>query len=147
MDKVRIYATVYNDSVSDYIKTGEFDQKLIETNEANYNRANGTDKFSDYYKIVNNKYCLNTSLINDVTFLKQNTIFDNYPKGIKIVFFRNQMIYYNQVLADKIINTIYNSIVPGGHLFIGTKETLENTTRKKDYIIVDRSENIYKRKL
>jgi len=147
LDKVRIFATVYNDSISDYIKTGEFDPKLIETNEANYNRANGIKDFSDYYKSEASKTLLDTSLIENVTFLKQNTIFDNYPKGVKFVFFRNQMIYYNQILSDKIMRVIYDSLVPGGHLFLGSKESLENLNRNKDFILVDKSENIYKRKL
>lgn len=147
LDKVKVYATVYSDSIADFIKTGEFDQKLIETNDANYNRANFTNSFKDYYRLENNKSYLDNSLIKDVIFLKQNTIFDNYPKGAKIVFFRNQMIYYNQILADKVMKIIYDAMVPGGFLFIGSKETLEGSTRKNDFIIVDKSENIYKRKI
>lgn len=147
LDKVRLFATVYCEKVKEEILKGEFDQKLIETNVANYNRLNATGNFNDYYELKNSKAVLDSNLLKDVTFLVQNKLFDNYPKGVKFVFFRNQMIYYNQVLADKVIKLISESLVPGGHLFLGSKEDIEYTNRKNDFILVDKSENIYKRKI
>lgn len=147
LNKVKVYATVYTDMISDYIKTGEFDSKIIETNTSNYNKSNLKNSLSDYYRTEGAKSFLDSSLIENVNFLKQNTIFDNYPKGVKMTFFRNQMIYYNQVLSDKVVRTIYDCMVPGGFMFLGSKESIQNTTKKNDFIVVDQIENIYKRKI
>jgi len=115
-------------------------------NDANYVRLNCKHKFSDYYKVENGTPILDTSLIQGVTFVKLNTVYDNIPGGIKLIIFRNQMIYYNQLLQDKVLYQLTNSVVPGGYLAIGVKETLENTNTSNKFTVFNDLEKIYKKK-
>ncbi len=146
LSEVQIYASNFSERTVDKIRSGRMDVKQIEVNEANYLRLNGKHKFSDYYKIENGLAILDTSLISGVNFIKQNTTFDNAPGGIKLVLFRNQTIYYNQLLQERVLAQISNSTVPGGYMILGVKETLENTNTSNKFTVFNDLEKIYKKK-
>lgn len=126
---------------------GLFDPKKIEVNDANYKRIFNSGELSNFYTFEGDKSHWDTSLIDNTKFIKQNIIFDDYPKGIKLVLFRNQMIYYNQILQERYIKTIYNSLVPGGHFIIGNNEKIDYWNSDKDFTLVNKEESIYKKKL
>jgi chemotaxis protein methyltransferase CheR len=143
---VQLYASVISDKAIEKIKNGRIDAKELEVNDANYFRFNGKRNFNDYYKIDNGLTILDTSLIQGVNFVKLNTVYDNVPGGIKLALFRNQTIYYNQLLQDKVLYQLTNSVVPGGYLILGVKETLENTNASNKFTVHNDLEKIYKKK-
>ena len=147
LDQVQIYASSLSELYLEKIKTGYFDPKKIEVNDSNYSRIFSESQLSDFYKYENERAYWDTSLIENVKFLKQNIIFDDYPKGIKLILFRNQMIYYNQILEERFIKVMYNCLVPAGHLIIGNNEKIEYWNSDKDYTLISQTESIYKKKL
>lgn len=146
LDKVQIYANYLSEKNLSRIKSGKMDLKNVETNEANYERLNGKAKYSSYYKSDGLNAIFDTSLINGVNFIKQKTTFENEPGATKLVLFRNQMIYQNQILQEKMLISISNSLVAGGFLAIGIKETLENTNTSNKFTVFNNNEKLYKRK-
>jgi chemotaxis protein methyltransferase CheR len=146
LSDVQLYASAISDKAIEKIKNGRIDSKELEVNDANYLRFIGKRNFSDYYKVENGQTILDPSLIQGVNFIKLNTVYDNVPGGIKLILFRNQMIYYNQLLQDKVLFQLTNSVVPGGYLVIGVKETLENTNASNKFTIYNDLEKIYKKK-
>lgn len=129
------------------IKKGYFDPKKIETNDSNFKRIFSDSNLSDFYTYENEKVQWDTSLIENTKFIKQNIIFDDYPKGIRFVLFRNHMIYFNQILQERFIKIMYNCLIPGGHLIIGNNEKIDYWNSDKDYTLINKSESIYKKKL
>ena len=146
LSDVQIYASYFSDRMVTKIQGGKMDVKQIEINEANYLRLNGKHSFADYFKLANGIATLDTSLITGVNFVKQNTLYENTPGGVKLIFFRNQTIYYNQLLQERVLNQISNSLVPGGYIMIGVKETLENTNTSNKFTVYNDLEKIYKKK-
>ncbi|OFX21185.1 MAG: hypothetical protein A2041_04795 [Bacteroidetes bacterium GWA2_31_9b] len=147
IDKVQIIASSISDINLERIKSGLFDSKKIEVNDANYARIYNDNGLSDYYTIKEDGAYWDISLIENVKLIKQNIIFDDYPKGTKLIFFRNQMIYYNQILQERYMKIMYNSLVPGGHLLIGNNEKIDYWNSDKDFVLVSDTECIYKKKL
>lgn len=147
-DRFSIFASTISNETTKKIQSGKIDAKQLEINEANYDRSNGLKNYSNYYSSpnVNGYLQIDTSLIKDVTFVKQNSTYNDSPSGMKLVLFRNQIIYFNQLLQDKILNNIHSSLVPGGYLVLGAKETLENTNASNKFTLVNDSEKIYKKK-
>ena len=146
LNQVQIYATSFSEAKLAKTKEGILDPKQIEVNEANYERYNGAASYADYYSLKNGVPTIDHSLIENVTFIKQNTIFDNSPSGIRFILFRNQMIYYNQGLCDKTIKVMSNSLVPGGYFIIGIRESLESIGLSTPFNLVDDLEKVYKKK-
>ncbi len=148
LDRIQIYASTISTEITKKIQSGKVDAKQLEVNEANYDRSNSSNKYSDYYTSpnINGFIQIDTSLIKDVTFVKQDSTYNDPPSGMKLVLFRNQIIYFNQILQDKILNVVSNSLVPGGYLVLGAKETLENTNASNKFTLVNDSEKIYRKK-
>jgi chemotaxis methyl-accepting protein methylase len=45
-----------------------------------------------------------------------------------------------------VINNVSNSLIAGGYLALGAKETLENTNASNKFTVVNDAEKIYKKK-
>ena len=68
---------------------------------------------------------------NLVTFRRFN-LMDQFPwqEEFDIIFCRNVMIYFNKETQDELVRKFYQSLTPGGFLFIGHSESLGNTKSK-----------------
>jgi len=77
-------------------------------------------------------YILNDSVKNTVKFMKINLI-DNKNmaslRGMDVIFCRNVLIYFDTRSKQKVVSNLYDSLNPGGYLFIGQSESLHNITR------------------
>jgi chemotaxis protein methyltransferase CheR len=142
-DRVNIIATCVTEKLINTIKSGYFKLTKLEVSEENYKRANGKLQLSNYFKIINSVPCRDISLIENVTFIKQNINFDNSPQNVKLILFRNQMIYYNSSLQSRIVKTLSNSLTASGSLIIGTKENLAGFS---EFSMVGDNESVYKKK-
>ncbi|HKL07225.1 MAG TPA: CheR family methyltransferase [Bacteroidales bacterium] len=147
LENVRFYASSISELNIEKIKAGAFDPRKIEVNNANYKRIFSDGDLSDFYTYENEKAFWDTSLVEKTDFIKQNIIFDDYPKGIKLIIYRNQMIYFNQILQERFLKTMHSCLVPGGHLIIGNNEKIDYWNSDKDYLTVSKSESLYKKKL
>ena len=50
----------------------------------------------------------------------------SWEKKFHVVFCRNVMIYFNHETQQQLVKKFYNSLAPGGYLFIGHSESLAN---------------------
>ena len=68
---------------------------------------------------------------NFVTFRRFN-LMDQFPwqSEFDIIFCRNVMIYFNKETQEELIRKFYQSLSPGGFLFIGHSESLGNIKSK-----------------
>ena len=51
-----------------------------------------------------------------------------FKKKLHVVFLRNVMIYFDDKTKKALIQKVYDSMEPGGYLFIGTTETLDRNS-------------------
>ncbi|MGE5403683.1 MAG: CheR family methyltransferase [Candidatus Saccharibacteria bacterium] len=73
---------------------------------------------------------------SEVIFRKFNLMNRQFPfkKKFHVIFCRNVMIYFDQETKDELVNRYYESIEPGGYLFIGHSETINRNDSKFKYI-------------
>jgi len=147
LDKVRIIASSVSEKSINNMKRGIYDLKKIEVSNENYTRSLGSRSLDVYYEI--DRYFANRdiSLIRNVEFHKQNLDYDDSPMNVKLILFRNSLIYYNPGLQEKILKKMYESLSASGHLIIGIKERIRDTTSFKGFDVVEESERVYKRKI
>lgn len=142
LDNVKIIATSISSTSIDMIKTGQYDLKKITISEENYYRANGINELSKYYTIDRYYAYRDTTLIEDVEFHKVNITFDDAPQNVKLILFRNSLIYYNPSHQEKVLRTLHGSLSSSGHLIIGIKEN--NTFQA--FEAINNLESVYKKK-
>jgi len=80
----------------------------------------------------NGEHILNQVVKSKVKFMKLNLLDGTKMKifrDMDIIFCRNVLIYFDEKAKLKVINNFYESLRPGGYLFIGMAESLHNITR------------------
>lgn len=63
-------------------------------------------------------------------FLNLNAAFPDYINNFNVVFLRNVMIYFDLETKQRLVDKIADVIKPGGYLFIGHSETLNNVSSR-----------------
>lgn len=147
IENVQIQVSSISQLRMEKVREGIFDASKMELNEANFDRIFRNKDLKDYFTLKSDHGYLNDGLLENVKFFKQNAIFDQFPKGIKLIMWRNHMLYYNQILQERALKNMVTCMVPGGHLIIGLNEKIDYWNSNKDYILVAEKESVYRKKL
>ena len=64
--------------------------------------------------------------LKEEVLFRQFNLMDPFPfkRKMHTVFLRNVMIYFDEKTKQELVQKVYDSLEPGGYLFIGTTETL-----------------------
>ncbi|MCW3104828.1 MAG: chemotaxis protein CheR [Bacteroidetes bacterium] len=145
-DRTTIYATDFNQQVVNRAKEGIFSNALIKEYTANYQLFGGRASFSDYYTADQNNAIMNQSLKKNIVWANHNLVTDSVFAEVNLIVCRNVLIYFNKGLQNKVHDLFYNSLVSGGFLCLGSKESLQFTELHSKYSEADRKNRIYKKK-
>lgn len=100
---------------------------------ASYSVRNVPENYlKKYFNKNGQSFILENSVKNYVQFKNINLIDGKSMKSIKgmdVIFCRNVLIYFDDKAKQKVISHLYDSLKPGGFLFIGISESLHNITR------------------
>lgn len=68
-----------------------------------------------------------TGELKDEVIFRQLNLMDPFPfrRKMHVIFLRNVMIYFDKETKQKLIQRIYDLLLPGGYLFVGRTETIE----------------------
>lgn len=141
-DKFAIYASSHCSLCIEDIEKGVYDIKKKEVNIANYERFKGEAQLSDYFRILNKKIHMNYGLLENVSFINKSMM-EKSPSGIKLIMFRNRMLYYNGSLKNKFLKLINEKLISGGYLCVGIKELIDDISER--YISPYEDEAIFKK--
>ena len=148
LDRVKIYASVYSKKSIEYIKEGNYPVKKLEVSIENYKRFKGISEFDAYYSMVNNEVIRDASLISSVKFIQDDFYFSNAPQNVKLILFRNALIYYNPSFQNKVLEIMNKTLSASGSLIIGVMEDIKPTNAiGASFELLNNSESVYKRKL
>ena len=62
-----------------------------------------------------------------------------------MIICRNVLIYFNTILQNRVINLFTNSLVSGGFLALGNKETLNFSDAVDKYAVISQEQKIYRK--
>ena len=147
LDKVHIIASAISDKSIEKIKEGSHDTKKLEVSAENYKRFNGNKNFSTYYKDDRNCVFRDASLIGNVEFRKLNINFDNAPQNNKLILFRNNLIYFNPTLQERVLLLLHESLSGSGHLVLGIREKISRNIAIKDFEVINENESVYRKRI
>lgn len=119
--------------------------KKLEVSEENYKRYQGVREFSSYYDTQNGEIVRDPNLIKNVEFVPLSVVAEQSPGEVKLIIFRNHLIYYNPTLQNKVLNHMLNNLLTGGHLILGTKENIEGFQRNNELSLINENENVFKK--
>jgi chemotaxis protein methyltransferase CheR len=147
LDRVQIIASCISEKCISYIKQGTYDVRKLEVSQENYVRFNGQRDLSAYYKPERDFVTRDTSLISAVEFGKLNINLDFAPQNVRLILFRNNLIYFNPTRQEMILQTLYRSLSATGHLILGIREKITGLAATRDFDIANETESVYRKKI
>lgn len=117
--KVDILATDLSSKVLEQAKSGEYDQLSI-------SRGMSEQRLKRFFSSSSDKRWRIRPEIQECVQFRPINLKDSYAilGKFDIVFCRNVLIYFSAELKEDILRRIHASMKPGGHLFLGSSESL-----------------------
>jgi len=145
-ERTTIYATDFNQQALNKAKEGIFSNQTIKEYTTNYQLSGGKESFSSYYTSNYDSVIMNQSLKKNIVWANHNLVTDSVFAEVHLILCRNVLIYFDKNLQNKVQRLFYNSLINGGILCLGSKESLRFTDLYDEYSDVDNKQRIFKKK-
>lgn len=118
LNNIKIYATDLDKQVIAKAKVGLYMEKSV--------AAVPADLKKKYFTQVGTSYKISDEIKSRVEFKEHNLLKDTYYTDCHLIVCRNVLIYFTEEAKDLVFRKYYNSLAPGGVLFIGSTEQIIN---------------------
>jgi chemotaxis protein methyltransferase CheR len=145
-DRTQFYATDFNRQVLKTARRGEYSIDNIREYIKNYQRSGGKGSLSDFYDVGHETVKFHDSLKKNIVFAEHNLVTDSAFAEMNLIVCRNVLIYFDRELQRKVIGLFYQSLIHGGLIAIGNKETLEYSGYRHLFDNVNYEQRIYFKK-
>lgn len=145
-DRTTIYATDFNQQALNRAKEGIFSNERMKEYTANYQLSGGKESFSHYYTSNYDHVIMKKSLKKNIVWANHNLVTDSVFAEAHLIVCRNVLIYFNSDLQNKVQHLFNDSLINGGILCLGTKESLRFTDVHEKYRELDSKQRIFKTK-
>lgn len=143
LEKSLIYATDINDIILQHAKNGIYSNESYKLFLEHYNKSGGDKEFADYFKNFNDFVVVNDEIKEKILFFKHNLVTDGVLNEFQLIFCRNVLIYFNDILKRRVFNLFDDSLENGGFLLLGESEAFDTRSSFTEY---DKNDKIYMKK-
>lgn len=143
--RATLYATDFNDRTLATAKGGIYRLDAVRAFTRSYQQAGGLRSFSDYYHARYDSAVMQAFLRNQITFANHNLTVDQSFGEMHLVMCRNVLIYFDRELQNRVLRVFADSLVYGGFLCLGLKESLQFSALADEFEEVDARAKIYKK--
>lgn len=145
-DRATIFATDIYDDVLSSAREGIYSLAQMKKYTANYQKAGGRRSFSNYYHARYDSAIMDKSLAKNITFAKHNLVTDSVFGEMHMILCRNVLIYFDTSLQNQVLQLFNDSLIYGGFLCLGTKESLRFTDVNRNFKEIKEMSKIYQKK-
>ena len=145
-DRSRIYATDINPAALARAREGIYSVDRLELYADNYRRAGGAGPFTSYFTVAHGYAAISPSLRQNVHFAEHNLVSDEVFGQMHLVFCRNVLIYFERALQERVLDLLGRSLVHGGFLCLGARESLHLSGQADAYDELARGSKIFRRR-
>jgi chemotaxis protein methyltransferase CheR len=117
--KARVTATDLNTHAIGQAAAGTFSSTYLPAYQKNYAAAGGKRTLNCYYTQDGEVIRFNRINRQSFTFCQHNLVKDSMPGQFDIIFCRNVMIYFDDVLKLNVLRLFHGCLSPGGFFMIG----------------------------
>jgi chemotaxis protein methyltransferase CheR len=146
LNRTQIYATDFNPSILQKAREAIYPASLMKEYTRNYLKSGGKNSFSDYYNARYDSAILKKSLKENIVFADHNLVTDSVFGEMNMVMCRNTLIYFNKTLQDKVVGLFRDSLVSGGFLCLGSKESITFSPHNSNFEPIVAKWKIFRKK-
>ena len=144
-ERSTIYATDFSEAALLRAQEGIFALRDARTYSENYLAAGGRRSLSDYYHARYERIKLDERLKRNISFANHNLVADGVFCEAHLILCRNVLIYFGNALQDRALGLFRDSLVRGGFLCLGNKESLEFAPAGRAFTAVNGAARIFRR--
>jgi chemotaxis protein methyltransferase CheR len=138
------YATDISPAALRKAEAGVYDLDRIPLFTENHRASGGRSSLSDYYTAAYGAAVFDKSLRARTVFARHSLVSDHVFSEVHLVSCRNVLIYFDRNLQDRAVALFGDSLVRGGFLGLGAKETLRFSTHADRFADFASGERIYR---
>jgi chemotaxis protein methyltransferase CheR len=143
----RIYATDLSPGALRRARTGIYPLEQLKTYAHNYQRAGGRDSLTRYFTVAHGHAAIAPALARHIHFAEHNLVSDEVFGEMNVVFCRNVLIYFDRQLQEQAVGLMRRSLIHGGFLCVGTKESLRLTEHAEAFEELLPGSRIFRKKI
>lgn len=146
LSRCRLYATDINDQALARGAEGIYTAAQIAGFASNYASAGGQADFANYYRSRYDLICMRRTLRDRVVFAHHNLVTDGVFAETHLIMCRNVLIYFSRELKERVLKLFADSLVRGGYLVLGSRETLQFSAVAECFETISEAYRIYRLK-
>ncbi|MCH8686569.1 CheR family methyltransferase [Pedomonas mirosovicensis] len=144
-DRTIFYATDISPAALKKAEAGIYDLDRIPQFTENHRHSGGKSSLSDYYTAAYGAAAFDKTLRSRAVFAEHSLVSDAVFAEVQLVSCRNVLIYFDRDLQDRALALFGESLVHGGFLGLGSKESLRFSRHADSFSDFARTERIYRR--
>jgi chemotaxis protein methyltransferase CheR len=135
LERTQIYATdIYERSLR-IAESGIYDLERMRLFSENYLQAGGKGSLSEYYSTsTTGGAVFDRSLRDHIVFADHSLTTDSVFAEMHVVSCRNVLIYFTKPLQDRVFQLFKDSLIRGGYLGLGARETLDMSPVRDSFL-------------
>ena len=146
LDRTLIYATDINPHSLQKAAAGIYDVGRIAGFTENHHKSGARSSLSDYYTAAYGRAVFDKSLKDHMVFSDHSLATDSVFAEVQLVSCRNVLIYFDRTLQDRALGLFHDALCRNGFLGIGSKESLQFSTRGEDFAALVREQKIFQKR-
>ena len=144
-ERSHIFATDFNPEALRHAREGIYRAREAQLWSRNYLQAGGVHSLADYYSARYDYLMLDERLRRNITFADHNLVADGVFCEAHLVLCRNVLIYFSNPLQNRVLELFRDSLVRGGYLCLGLRESLAFAPAVADFHPIDAGLRLYRR--
>lgn len=145
LERCTIYATDLSEETLAVARTGAYPLDRVRRYEEAYIASGGGGRLSDHYQIADRSARFDRKLASRVTWQRHNLVTDGSFNDFHLVICANVLIYFKESLQARAHRLIYDSLVRGGFLALGKRESMLACPEYDHYEQVRSGVNLYRK--
>ena len=144
-ERSHIFATDFNPAALQRAQEGIYPAKDAQLWSRNYLQAGGSQSLASYYNARYDFIKLHERLGRHITFANHNLVSDKVFCEAHLILCRNVLIYFSNSLQNRTLTLFRDSLVRGGMLCLGLRESLDFAPMAADFSAIDARLRLYRR--
>jgi len=145
LKRSNIYATDLNDDVLAVARLGSYPVERVRRYEEPYQSSGGQTSLADHYSVTGRTARFNLGLQNSITWARHSLVTDGSFNDFHLIVCANVLIYFRPNLQERAHRLFYDSLVRGGYLAVGKRESLLYCPDRDHYEQVRDGVNLFRK--
>lgn len=140
-----IYATDLNGDMLAVARLGSYPLERMRRFEEAYQESGGKGSLADHFEVIGRSASFSRELRANITWERHNLVTDGSFNDFHLIVCANVLIYFRAPLQERAHRLFYNSLIRGGYLALGKRESLLHCPDRDHYDQVRKGVNLFRK--